>query len=236
MSRNKKYNDFLKNQLENLWPVFNSQKEEGKIFWLGQGTEVKNSIPYDDGSGYFNLRYREAACNWLICSVFDVRYNKKHYFDESGEKGDGYIISQDMNILTEHVMAYNYDEKITSEQEKIDFIGNKILLKLKKGGSFEEGRKYIKGKILVVNANTQSDIKVIDYGKILSSLKSPYLPKNIIFIHLNSDKICNQIWDVTIFSITLSNTIFETYEVDLDLEKKEWEVKLSQKTEQVRNF
>lgn len=230
-------NTFLDNQLKCLRLVFNSRNSDGKIFWLGQGTEVDNSIPYDDGSGLFRMRYREAACNWLICAVLDVIFNKPHYFDESPGDGDGFIISGSDKILTEHVMVYNHNQAINSEEEKIDYINKSILLKLKKGGSFETGKRYLKAKLLVVNIATRtSDTNHIDYCKVIRGLCSqvPYLPKRIIFIHCNHDDTWTQLWDLTFFSMDKKRFEFNTYQIQLDLENIDWEVGFVMNTTQNR--
>src|SRR3989338_5096544 len=134
--------------LKDFEPIVKGGDLKGR-HWLINGNNLKKKpdiMSVDDGST-FNMRYREAWANWLLCVVLRKIYKQDITFQEPKHKSeaDGVIFNKNTNkkFFVEHVSAmdYPYIKKLPAGEDRILCAINK---KIKKGS------QYAKGKSLVV--------------------------------------------------------------------------------------
>lgn len=224
-------NGFLLKFLEDknwLKLIFNSWSTDGKtIFWLNS---KKRSIDVMDKLGNkvgeYRMLYREIACNWLLCAVLDYIYPWfYHSFKE--DDWDGTITGNGLEIATEHILAYDYWNKIVKYASDLEeLVAESILKKLKKGGSFETWKIYLKNKTLVVNVQFPKNLEV-NIASIINQViqnKPIFTPViYIIWVHKEIDQY-NFIFNIT--RIVMNWQKITTFHVDLDLQNEKWSVRL----------
>lgn len=224
-------NNFLLKFLEDknwLKLIFNSRSTDGKtIFWLNsnkRGIDIIDKL--GNKVGEYNMLYREVACNWLLCAVFDYIYPWfYHSFKE--DNWDGTIVRNNLEILTEHVLAYDYWNRVVKNSSDLEIlVADSILKKLKKGGTFETGMVYLKNKNLVVNVQFPKNLE-IDIAAIINQViqeKPLFIPPiYIIWTHKEIDEN-NFIFNIT--EIVRNWQEITTFHLDLDLRNEKWSVRL----------
>lgn len=135
----------FKELLKDFEPIVTGADNRGRL-WLhgGNNSEKKiDGILVKGGGKTFNLRYREAWANWLICVVLRHVHGDNITFTDD-EDGDGNIYNKtnEEYIITEHVAAMDFPGKKLPKGE--DRVIQAIEHKIKKG------EKYAAGKHLIV--------------------------------------------------------------------------------------
>lgn len=135
----------LKIILKDLEPMVRWWDKHWRL-WLTNWNNLKkktDNIPIE-GWWEFNLRYREAWANWLLCVTLRYAHDLDLTFGEY--KNTDWIIvdrKSDSFVITEHVAAMNFteqDKKEKGEEKVISAINKKI----------SKGKEYANWKFLVV--------------------------------------------------------------------------------------
>ncbi len=137
--------------LKELEPMVKERDAKGRLYLLNGSNAIKkiDAIPVMDDT-VFNMRYREAWANWLLCAVFNYQYNADFTFQEMPENtiGDGIIFDKltKKRLVVEHICAIDLDNgpKLARGTKRIHNAINKKFDKDKNNPG------YANGKCLVV--------------------------------------------------------------------------------------
>lgn len=206
---NRQIKDF-KIALKDFEAIIKSVDNKWRL-WLIDGNNLKQSgkIPIEWG-WEFNMRYREAWANRLLCVVLQkIDWMERTFWED---EADWYILNKNNNyyIRTEHVVAMDFPKgkKLPQgEQRVLSAIEHKV----------KKGEDYAKGKHLVVFMDGSG----VRYpSKVSKDIYWKHHFKGIYCVSLKS--ISNNEYQYYVTNFGDNNSI--THLVDINFDFTDWKV------------
>lgn len=120
---------------------------KGRYFLIdGNNLNKKSDTIGIDGGGTFNMRYREAWGNWLLCATLSFAHNQEHVFQDD-TTADGAILNKVSGrwFPVEHVSALTNvnGQELPKGEARILWAINKKIEKSQKNPGYAKGKSLL---------------------------------------------------------------------------------------------